>query len=373
MLSNLSDHTDTGQKGASSPRLLRAGGLQRWASMKAALRLTICALTALSTLTHATVLRETFESAALGVQKAYRVYLPKGYESGIRSYPVIYLLHGWGVTENYWADNLGLAETADAMHLQAIIVMPDGDRSFYANSVTAIDFDACLNSIIRQNKQEQPEEFCVRRPMYEDYIIRNLIPHIDGKYRTLAKRESRAISGESAGGFGAMQLALRNKVVFSSVAVHSPFLSLLYEGPRPYVKGKVKNRLSIDSGKSNPAAMEAFGANIANWRSHDPASLVDDLKNGELDIYFDCGIQDEHGFQDEALYFHERLTKRGIAHRFDSIPGKHDDALWKERIKYSLQFHADHFQRFSVDHSRTENPRTDAQSIRVNALNAVRN
>jgi len=330
--------------------------------MKAVLSFALYGLVALSTWTSATVLRGTLESAALGVQKAYRIYLPAGYDDSTRHYPVIYLLHGWGVTENYWADNMGLAQTADAMKLQAIIVMPDGDRSFYANSSGSVDFNACMTDTAPQsNKQEPRKEFCVRAPMYENYIIQDLIPHIDGRYRTIAKREARAIAGESAGGFGAMQLVLRNNKLFSSVAAHSAFLSLLYEGPRPYERGKVKNRSSIAPDKMNPAAVEAFGTDLARWRAHDPVSLVDGLSNGELSIYFDVGVQDEYGFHDEALYFHERLVARGIAHRFESVPGKHEDALWRQRIKYSLQFHADHFQRRGVYGVRIGKPRTDAQ------------
>ena len=76
-----------------------------------------------------TVLTKTFESPALGVEKAYRVYLPDGYDAGDRRYPVIYLLHGLGVTETSWtAPTLDLQGAADAMNLQAIVVMPDGDR-----------------------------------------------------------------------------------------------------------------------------------------------------------------------------------------------------------------------------------------------------
>ena len=48
------------------------------------------------------MLSKTFESPALGVEKAYRVYLPDGYNTGDRRYPVIYLLHGLGVTETAW-------------------------------------------------------------------------------------------------------------------------------------------------------------------------------------------------------------------------------------------------------------------------------
>jgi S-formylglutathione hydrolase FrmB len=58
--------------------------------------------------------------------------------------------------------------------------------------------------------------------------------------------------------------------------------------------------------------INVFGRDVANWRAHDPLSLVDDLKDGELAIYFDCGEQDQFGFYDQALLFHDRLTERGI-------------------------------------------------------------
>jgi len=93
-----------------------------------------------------------------------------------------------------------------------------------------------------------------------------------------------------------MQLAMRHKNVFSSVAVHSAFLSLLYEGPHPYVRGQVKIRTAIDVNTAYPDALRTFGSDISTWKNHDPASLVETLKNGELDIYFDCGAQDEYGF-----------------------------------------------------------------------------
>jgi S-formylglutathione hydrolase FrmB len=190
--------------------------------------------------------------------------------------------------------------------------------------------------------------FCVRKADYADYIVRDLIAHIDAHYRTVARREGRGISGESAGGFGAMQLAMRNKDIFRSVGVHSAFLSLLYDGPRPYRPGEVKNRTSIDTEKMNPAGVETFGKELSRWLSHDPVSLVETLKDGELNIYFDCGMQDEYGFYDEARYFHERLNKHGIEHRFEAVEGKHEDQLWKDRIKNSLRFHADGFQELGL-------------------------
>ena len=92
---------------------------------------------------------------------------------------------------------------------------------------TPVNYEACLHDADPTlNKNEPRAQFCVRFPRYEDYIVVDLIQHIDGHYRTLARREARAISGESAGGFGAMELALRHTGLFGSVANHSSFFSL---------------------------------------------------------------------------------------------------------------------------------------------------
>jgi hypothetical protein len=117
----------------------------------------------------AEVVKGTFHSSGLGVTKEYRVYLPAEYRTTNHRYPVIYFIHGWGVTESYWVDVLALAQTADAMKFQAIIVMPDGDRSFYANSASSVDYHACLSDAApRHNKQEPRKDFFA----YERLIMR---------------------------------------------------------------------------------------------------------------------------------------------------------------------------------------------------------
>jgi S-formylglutathione hydrolase FrmB len=73
--------------------------------MKTVLVLVTVLLGALPTWAQGTVSTETFYSPALGVQKAYRIYLPEGYAGSSARYPVIYLLHGLGVTETAWTQN----------------------------------------------------------------------------------------------------------------------------------------------------------------------------------------------------------------------------------------------------------------------------
>ena len=290
--------------------------------------------------------RGIFDSPALGVKKAYRIYLPEGYTNGNQRYPVIYLLHGWGVTEDAWVSpDLDLPRAADAMRLHSIVVMPDGDRSFYANFVTQPDYEQCLKEVNpRKNRNEKREDYCVRRANYEDYIVYDLVKFVDSKYRTVATRQGRALTGESAGGAGAMQIAMRHKEVFSSAASHSGGVARLYEGPRPYDRTKVKLRSDFSS---YPPGMQElipiFGTNIKTWRSYDPPTLAEGLRDGDLALYFDCGQQDETGGYEMARYLHDRLTELGISHDFKPVPGHHNDEFFKQRMKFSLAFHVAQF------------------------------
>lgn len=122
------------------------------------------------------------------------VYLPAGYASSAgKRYPVVYLLHGFGGNESEWT---GLAPLKPAMDTlvrngtvrEMIIVMPNGknaiDGSFYTNSSTAGNWD--------------------------DFISKELVSYIDGKYRTLARPESRGLAGHSMGGYGTFTLGMRH-------------------------------------------------------------------------------------------------------------------------------------------------------------------
>ena len=85
-----------------------------------------------------------FHSDALGADKAYRVWLPAGYDGSQKRYPVIYLLNPLGGNERSWTEPKGdLDGVAAAIDLQAIVVMPDGDASFYANAVAAEPREQC--------------------------------------------------------------------------------------------------------------------------------------------------------------------------------------------------------------------------------------
>lgn len=300
-------------------------------------------LTAGNLLAQGNVVDGRFFSPALGVSKNYRVYLPAGYGSGEQHYPVVYLLHGWGANERTWTDTLRVHEIADSIGLQSLIVMPDGDRSLYANAVSGLDFEPCLNPTgVFPNSTEPRADFCVKNPDYEDYIVNDLIAEIDSEFRTIDNRSGRALSGESAGGTGAFSLALRHPKVFSSAASHSGILAFLYDGPYPFEPGSARFVSELVPEQQSPEVLAIYGEDIQNWRAHDPYSLLLNDPDANLSIYLDCGSEDDFQFDALSAAVDELLTLNRVEHEYHAVPGGHNDELFGARIEYSLRFHSLH-------------------------------
>jgi putative tributyrin esterase len=289
------------------------------------------------------VVTTRFDSAALGVEKDVVVYLPAGYDTSGKRYPVYYYLHGLGGDETNWTDGGKLDETADALGIEAIIVMPDGDDGFYADSAKPVDFDACMKDgaglFFPERKRK---DTCVRASKYETYITEDLVSYIDTTYRTLATREGRAIAGLSMGGFGALQLGMRHPDMFVAAASHSGVDALLYGGPIPYAKGKVTPITDVKKWGDGMGPFGAwirgiFGPDLAGWQRYDPATLVTKLdpKTGPA-LYLDCGTEDEFMLHNGMQYVHDLLVERGIEHAYYIGPGRHNFSLWSVRAKHSL-------------------------------------
>ncbi|MFO0953420.1 MAG: alpha/beta hydrolase-fold protein [Isosphaeraceae bacterium] len=125
-----------------------------------------------------------YEAKSVGRTLKYFVALPEGYESGAERYPVLYLLHGYSGNYNSWAKHR--AQDAARPH-GFIVVMPDGGNSWFVNWSTS------------EGGQNNA---------WEDSVVKDLIPHVDATYRTIARREGRAINGLSMGGYGAAVVGL---------------------------------------------------------------------------------------------------------------------------------------------------------------------
>lgn len=224
------------------------------------------------------------------------VILPKSYAEGNTRYPVVYLLHGCGGNYASWITiKPELPQLASQYNL--IIVCPDGlINSWYWNSPL--------------NKDMQ----------FEDYISDEVIRYTDSHYRTIADRSARAISGLSMGGHGAMWNAIRHRNVFGAAGSISGGLDI-----RPFpTNWKMQNQLG------------EFAANKKRWDEHTVINLIPSLKDGDLAIIIDCGVDDF--FLEVNRRAHQSLLDHNIKHDYIERPGAHNNAYWNNSIDYQLLF-----------------------------------
>ncbi len=138
------------------------------------------------------------------------VYLPPSYRSShTKRYPVVYLLHGFAADHRVFIrgsyQNLNIRLSMDSLikagSAREMIIVTPSARNFFDGSFY-------VNSPVNGN--------------WEDFIVRDLVAHVDRKYRTIRNRSGRGISGHSMGGYGAFRIAMRNPAVYSAVYALSP-------------------------------------------------------------------------------------------------------------------------------------------------------
>jgi S-formylglutathione hydrolase FrmB len=144
----------------------------------------------------------TLHSTAMGDDQPVDVLLPKGYaKKGTRRYPVLYLLHGAGGNSQDWMQHGAEDIVGD---LPVIVVMPDGGSDGSYSDWAAIE-------------PGRKGGF----PAYETYDVDELIPFVDGHWRTQANVAGRAIAGLSMGGHGAVKLASEHPGTFGYAGTFS--------------------------------------------------------------------------------------------------------------------------------------------------------
>lgn len=182
------------------------------------------------------------------VQRVF-VYLPPSYKAETaRRYPAIYLLHGytddpegWVTTGGYQAMKLGPEMDtliANGVAAEMIVVVPNGKNAYLGSFYT--------NSPVTGN--------------WEDYIYRDVVNYIDGRYRTMARASSRGIAGHSMGGYGAFTIAMKHPDVFGATYALSP-CCLGMEGdigPENPVWGKAAKITSRDLFTRMPQSFDDF-------------------------------------------------------------------------------------------------------------------
>ncbi|HEV2182986.1 MAG TPA: alpha/beta hydrolase-fold protein [Candidatus Acidoferrales bacterium] len=174
---------------------------------------------------------------------------------------------------------------------------------------------------------------------WENYIIEDLIPYVDGHYRTVALREGRAIAGLSMGGYGAMFLGLKHHQMFAAVASLSGVVGSA--DMRRWDKPLTKNKQTI---KENPgvqrAILDDFGPlkNPAR-KDEDPFLLIRKLTPKSCpQLYLAIGWGDS--LLGENREFVELLAQLKMPYRYAEVPGKHEWRVWDEQVQCVLALQA---------------------------------
>lgn len=241
-------------------------------------------------------------SKLMAREMPYRVILPKNYEANkSERFPVIYLLHGLTGHFDNWADRTKLKEYA--ANYNYIIVTPEGDNGWYSDSAS------------------------VANDKYESYIVQELVPEIDGKFRTLAMRENRAIAGLSMGGYGSLKFGLKYPEKF--------FLAGSFSGALGAASFTEKTSGAI--GKSIDAIFGGVDSETRN--SNDIFKLVREISPEKIKtlpfIYLDCGTED-FLFQNNREFV-ALLVEKKIPHEFRQLPGRHDWVFWDSQVQEFLR------------------------------------
>ena len=236
---------------------------------------------------HVTLRDITFRSAALGREIQYRVISP---QSPLGSkMPVLYLLHGGGGGFRDWSNYSDVASFADSGF---ILVMPEGESSYYTNAV------------------DPPQD------RFEDYITQDLISDVEARLPAATGRANRAIMGVSMGGFGAVKIALRRPDLF----VFAGGISSAIDVPRRAFSWKrLQQSRHYDS---------IFGTSGSpTRRDNDPFVLARTVDPQNASYFFlTCGEQES--LLPANREFAASLGRRGFTYEFHTVRGGHDWNQW---------------------------------------------
>jgi enterochelin esterase-like enzyme len=234
---------------------------------------------------HGTVHVQWYQSDVIGGLRAAYVYTPPGYEEGRERYPVLYLMHGAGFTQEGWTttgranlilDNLIARGQAKPM----VVVMPFG----HPQVATTLGF----------NEPPASDRDLVARD-----ILSDVMPLVEKTYRVLTDADHRAIAGFSMGGNQSLTIGLGHPALFHWVAGFSAAI---------------------------PRQEEALERTFATALS-DPGRTNATLKL----LWTACGTDDRGWFPPNQM-FAKLLDQKGVRHTFVTTPGAHQWQVWRRNL-----------------------------------------
>ena len=247
-----------------------------------------------------------FQSKLINTTLPYNVILPVDYDAaGTTRYPVLYLLHG--LTGHYtdWLTRTNIADYAAEYRL--IVVMPEGNDGWYIDG---------------PNDNEK----------YESYILRELIPDVQQRYRTIDARYGRAIAGLSMGGYGAIRFGLKSPGTF------------VFAGSMSGAFGITRFTERDISGTIWQSTWKLFGPLGSDTRkSNDLLDVVNALTPQRIAglpfLYLDCGTEDSVFFPANGELAGAMAEKK-VPHEYRQLPGDHSWTYWDRQVQEVLKIAA---------------------------------
>jgi putative tributyrin esterase len=249
-----------------------------------------------------------FRSELINATLPYSVILPPDYRSSRSTrYPVLYLLHGWAGHYTDWVTRTNVADYAAQYRM--IVVTPEGNDSWYVDGAGS------------------PTD------KYESYILKELIPDVDKRYRTIQARYGRAVAGLSMGGYGAIKYGLKYPSTFVFAASMSGAFS-------------VTRYTQTEMGGSNwEPLLKTFGPVGSETRkANDLFEIARDLSPARVAslpyFYFDCGTEDAAQHVKPNRELSEIFLEKKIAHEYRELPGDHSWGYWDQQVQEVLKIAA---------------------------------
>ena len=260
-------------------------------------------------------------SEKLGQAVAYSLYLPPDYDHSQRSYPVVYLLHGYTDDETAWVQFGEVQNTLDREIAAGtlppmIVVMPDAGVSWYVDK-----YDGSFP--------------------WEQMFVEEFIPEIESRYRIRSQKEFRAISGLSMGGHGSLVMGIKHPDLFAAVAA---FSAAIYS--REYFSSQEQDRYDRVFGPVYGPGKAGEARLTQHWEQNSVMPLAENTADEALKSvrwYLDCG-DDDFLYQGNSL-LHIHWRDRGIPHEYRIRDGAHTWTYWRTHIGKGLRFIAESFHR----------------------------
>jgi len=285
------------------------------------------------------------------------VYLPPGYFSSDKQYPVIIYLHGYAVGASVYVERvLNMPASVDTAMSEGteefILVMPDAFNkyggSMYSNSPTIGD--------------------------WESWIAKDLVSYIDSNYRTIGTRESRGLSGHSMGGYGTLRIGMKYPEVFAALYAMSSCCLLNNAPTQEAVEAQVTRMTEGFEGYQSGTFANAMQAQASAWapnpdnppyyfdfpyRDGEEQSLVSRKWTANSPLIFvdqyvpalsqyraiTLDVGDEDGLEATNTQMSAALERLDIDHGYEIYPGNHGNRVGQRFIDNVLPFFAEHLDR----------------------------